>query len=43
MSKLLSLLINEMIIISKMVQENKILNNFFAEVKNDKRNLHNRN
>ena len=37
MSKVLSLLINEMITISKMVQENRILNNFFAEIKNDKR------
>ena len=37
MSKVISLLINEMITISKMVQENKILNNFFTELKNDKR------
>ena len=37
MSKVISLLINEMITISKIIQENQILNNFFTEIKNDKR------
>ena len=36
MSKFISLLINEMMTISKIVQENKILNNFFTEIKNKK-------
>ena len=36
MSKIISLLINEIITISKIVQENQILNEFFEQIKKDK-------